>query len=132
LFNPDTVYDVTAEEIQRLVGESEDTAAERARCLEKLAVLEGGLQDLKRLESRCPGMMSRGFESGEEAPEEDQHADTLSLPEEEESALSEDAICIEKPREAKTDLDKSTLSIALSKRSKKKPKRSSFLEEDKY
>jgi hypothetical protein len=46
LFNPEMVYDLTEEEVRGLVAESDETAAERARYVEKLVVLKAGLLDL--------------------------------------------------------------------------------------
>jgi hypothetical protein len=50
LFDPETVYDMKEEEIASLTAESKETAAERTRCTEKLAILEAGLLSLKHFD----------------------------------------------------------------------------------
>lgn len=50
LFNPESVYDLTDNDVAHLAAEHGETTAERARCMEKLHVLQAGLQDLKRLD----------------------------------------------------------------------------------
>ncbi|KAI9658658.1 MAG: hypothetical protein M1821_002218 [Bathelium mastoideum] len=49
LFSSEMMYDMSEDEINRLAAESEATATERRRYTEKLAILEAGLSELKRL-----------------------------------------------------------------------------------
>ncbi|KAF2703656.1 hypothetical protein K504DRAFT_443514 [Pleomassaria siparia CBS 279.74] len=51
LFTPETVHDLDEDEVNRLAGESKETTEERIKCTEKLAILDGGLHDLKRLDN---------------------------------------------------------------------------------
>jgi hypothetical protein len=66
LFSPEIVYDLTEGEVRGLVAESDETAAERARYIEKLADLKAGLLDLKRLDSRRSNTMAQNSELSEE------------------------------------------------------------------
>lgn len=50
VFSPDVVFELDDQEIHRIVAESDETSAERSRCVEKLEVLEDGLRNLKRLD----------------------------------------------------------------------------------
>jgi hypothetical protein len=45
---------MTEDDINRLTTESEGCSTERMRCAERLAVLEAGLSDLKRLDKHRP------------------------------------------------------------------------------
>jgi hypothetical protein len=49
ILSPEIVCDLSDEEVKRIAGESNESAAERAQATEKLAVLENALADLKRL-----------------------------------------------------------------------------------
>ncbi|KAK3175407.1 hypothetical protein K4F52_010291 [Lecanicillium sp. MT-2017a] len=51
LFHAEVVLDLDDDEVIRLAQESDDAADRRSRCIEKLAVLEAGKDDLKRLEA---------------------------------------------------------------------------------
>jgi hypothetical protein len=50
LLSPDTMYGLDDSRAQRLAGETEESAAERARSAEKLKVMEDGLRGLKLLD----------------------------------------------------------------------------------
>ena len=50
LFCPEMVYDQTEDDITCLAAKSEETATERTCYADKLAVLEAGLRDFKRLD----------------------------------------------------------------------------------
>lgn len=54
LFCPEDVINLSHDTIQSLAAEDETSAAERARCNEKLMVLEKGLQELKRVQGLSP------------------------------------------------------------------------------
>ncbi|KID95315.1 interferon-induced GTP-binding protein Mx, partial [Metarhizium majus ARSEF 297] len=51
LFLSESILDLSDDEVIRMANESDSASIERARCAEKLAVLEDGKNDLKRLES---------------------------------------------------------------------------------
>jgi hypothetical protein len=52
LLSPDTIYSLDDSSARRLAGETEESAAERARSAEKLKVLEDGLRGLKLLDKQ--------------------------------------------------------------------------------
>jgi len=63
LFNPESVYDLTDNDITRLAAEREETAAGRHRCFEKLTTLEAGLLELKRLDKHRSVASDKGRSS---------------------------------------------------------------------
>jgi hypothetical protein len=50
LFNAECILNLSTDEIATLAADSEETAVERARCQDKLTVLEIALQGLKALD----------------------------------------------------------------------------------
>lgn len=59
LFCPQTVHDFSDGEVARHAAESEGTTEERAKCDEKLEILEAGLRDLKRIDKHR--LISKGM-----------------------------------------------------------------------
>ena len=57
LLSSDVICGLTDAEIQRLAGESTESAAERKRATEKLTVLENGMVELKRLKKYYPSIL---------------------------------------------------------------------------
>ncbi|KAH7324698.1 P-loop containing nucleoside triphosphate hydrolase protein [Stachybotrys elegans] len=49
LLTPNMIFDLDLEEVERLVGESPETAKERSQVREKLSILQDGLRKLQRL-----------------------------------------------------------------------------------
>ncbi|KAK7191895.1 dynamin family protein [Paraphaeosphaeria sporulosa] len=60
LFCPEDVFDLSTETIAILAAEDEESAAERARCSEKLKVLQNGLRELKGVQ----GISSAAYHAG--------------------------------------------------------------------
>lgn len=50
LLGPETVFEMSDDEVARLVEESEDAKAQRARYTEKFRIFEAGLRELKLLD----------------------------------------------------------------------------------
>ncbi|KAJ4345899.1 uncharacterized protein N0V89_012035 [Didymosphaeria variabile] len=69
LFCPEDVFNLTEETISTLAAEDEESAAERARCSEKLQVLENGLRELKSVQGISPATFqdNQGEETSLEA-----------------------------------------------------------------
>jgi hypothetical protein len=57
LLSPDVVYVLTDVEVQRIAGESSESAAERVRTTHKLQVLESGMAELQRLKQHSPSLL---------------------------------------------------------------------------
>ncbi|KAE8440607.1 hypothetical protein EG329_007036 [Mollisiaceae sp. DMI_Dod_QoI] len=58
LLSPDVVCDLTNEEVHRIAGESNESAAERVRVVQKLQVLEAGMVELTRLKKHNPSTLA--------------------------------------------------------------------------
>lgn len=58
LLSPDVVCDLTDEEVHRIAGESNESAAERVRVLQKLQVLETGMVELTRHKKHNPSALA--------------------------------------------------------------------------
>ena len=56
LLSSEVICNFTDTELQRIAGESSESAAERVRATEKLEVLESGMTELKRLKKYNPLM----------------------------------------------------------------------------
>ncbi|OCK86956.1 interferon-induced GTP-binding protein Mx [Cenococcum geophilum 1.58] len=80
LFHPESICDMAEEDINRLTMESEGYSTERKRCSERLAVLEAGLGDLKRLNKHRPIIVENSLSTSGKA-EEKRSEDTISQPE---------------------------------------------------
>ncbi|KID82110.1 interferon-induced GTP-binding protein Mx [Metarhizium guizhouense ARSEF 977] len=91
LFLSESILDLSDDEVIRMANESDSASLERTRCAEKLAVLEDGKSDLKRLESHRTLSQTVGAVHEEsdqydatqsEAPSEDGKSETAETPEE--------------------------------------------------
>lgn len=58
LLSPDVVCDLTDVDVHRIAGESNESAAERVRVMQKLQVLEAGMVELKRLKKHNPSTLA--------------------------------------------------------------------------
>jgi len=58
LFRPEMIHELSDAEVSKLASETEDTKSQRERCIERLAVLEAGMHDLKSLDRYRSGIQS--------------------------------------------------------------------------
>ncbi|KAF2442045.1 dynamin family protein [Karstenula rhodostoma CBS 690.94] len=83
LFCPEDVFDLSNETIAILAAEDEESAAERARCSEKLKVLENGLKELKGVQGIPSATYGDGITGDDESskwpPEVDSGDASLEL-----------------------------------------------------
>ena len=50
LFIPEMIHEMSEEEVSQLASETEDTTIQRNKCMERLAVLQAGIHDLRSLD----------------------------------------------------------------------------------
>lgn len=96
LLTPSRVLDLAADDVTRLVGESDETAYTRRKLTEKLTTLQAGLKDIKRYERHGdrPHVASQGTTklsmTGVQSPRKaEKTAETPKVSDSEEEALEE-------------------------------------------
>ena len=65
LFRPEMIHEMSEEEAFQLASETEDTTSQRDKCLERLAVLQAGLYDLRNLDKHRSSSQSKSSHKGD-------------------------------------------------------------------